>query len=120
MQETQLNKVITFLRYIAVTSGTKSTYVLVRECVDKLGLAARQVRLPLEHLHGRVDFVLLEIELREGRDGGFALRIDGESFVTAVLGGFDVLLPLVQSETLVHDRERVDRWGPAESGMRTC
>lgn len=53
-----------------------ATYVLVRQGVHKLRLAARKFGLTLEHLDRLRDFVLLQVELREGRDRGFALGVD--------------------------------------------
>lgn len=99
--------------------GRKNTHVFVRQRADKLRLAARQLSLPLEQLDGDVDLVLLQAELREGRDRCFALGVDAERLLAALLGSADVLLPLEERETLVDEGEHVHRWRPVQVGSQS-
>lgn len=86
------------------------THVFVGQCADKLRLAARKVRLALEQLDGDVNLILLQAELREGRDGSLALGIDAERLFAELLGCAEVVLPLEQRKALVHERKDVHRW----------
>lgn len=91
----------------------QDTHVLVRQRIHQLWLAPRELRLALEHLDRLGDLALLQAELRERRHCRLALRVDPQGLVAASLSGADVLLPLVERETLVHEREYV-RWGSGD------
>lgn len=78
------------------------THVFESQRTDQLRLAPRQLRLPIKHLHSIPNLTLLQAELCKCSHGGLALRINFESFVATLLGGGDVLFPLVQSEAFVH------------------
>ena len=79
-----------------------TTHVFESQRTDQLRLAPRQLRLPTKHLHSIPNLALLQTELRKCSHGSLAFRIDLESFVATLLGGSDVLFPLVQSEAFVH------------------
>ena len=87
---------------------------MIRQRIDELRLTPRQLRLSLEHVHRIRDPVLLQVQLRERRDCCLALGVDFQGLVTAVFSGLNVLLPLVECETLVDDRQGVD-WGVPEA-----
>lgn len=89
------------------------THKLIRQRIHQLRLAPRQFRLSLKHLHRLVDLALLQAQLGEGRHRRLALVINPQSFMTASLGSSNILLPLIQRQTLVHEWEDVG-WGSEE------
>ena len=86
------------------------THVFVGQRADELRLAARKIRLALEQPDSDVDLVLLQTELRERRDGGLALGVNAERLLATLFGCADVVLPLEQRKTFVHERKDIHRW----------
>ena len=81
--------------------------VHVRQGVGELRFAPRQLHLSFEKVHSRVDLTLLQAELGESGDSSFALRVNLQRFLATTFGSPDILFRLVESKTLVHNREDI-------------
>lgn len=102
------------------SSGSLRTHKLIVKSSYKFSLTARNSAVTLEHLYSLLETRVLQEKLGERGERRFALGVYFESFAAECFGTDDILLPLVQGETLVYQRERVHGFQPEPSkGMPT-
>lgn len=65
--------------------------------------------MELEHLRGFLKLLLLQEQLGKRGNRSFALWVELEGFFAVLLRVRGVVVPLVESQTLVHEGKDVDR-----------